>query len=114
MKKLIPAILLLAGCAHDPVVDMRGVDARQYRQDLAECRTYANQVSTAEAAAKRGAIGAAVGGTIGAIIGDHHTAKRGAGIGGVSGSVKGAEKAEARKTRILYNCLRGRGYNVLG
>lgn len=114
MKKLLPLLLLLGGCAHDPIVDMQGVNRQQYRQDLMECKQYAAQVNTARAAATRGAIGAAVGGVIGAIVGDHHTAQKIGGVGAVSGTARGAQKAENRKERVLKNCLKGRGYKVLG
>lgn len=54
MNLLLPAwVLFLAGCAHtlpapgtgegvhfSPYVDMRGVDAKAYRRDLADCRRY--------------------------------------------------------------------------
>lgn len=104
----------LAGCANDPIVDMRGVDPARLDQDLAECRAYAAQVNTPAEAAKHGGIGAAVGGAIGAIIGDSGTAGKGAGIGAVSGATKGAGRAEQRKERVVRNCLKGRGYKVLG
>ena len=115
MKRLLPlSILLLAGCAHDPIVDMQGVNQQQYRQDLYECRQYAQQVNTGQEVAKHAAVGAAVGGALGAIVGNHHTAREYGGIGAVTGSAKGARQAERRKQRVLYNCLRGRGYKVLG
>ena len=115
MRRILPlCLLLLAGCAHDPIVDMHGVNPRLYRQDLRECRQYANQVNTAQEAATRGAIGAAIGGVLGAIVGDRHTASKAGGVGAVTGSARGAEKAERRKQRVLNNCLRGRGYKVLG
>lgn len=114
MKKLMAVLLLLGGCAHDPIVDMHGVDRGQYQQDLGECRQYAAQVNTARESATRGAIGAAVGGVLGAIVGDHRTAQKVGGVGAVSGAAKGAERAEQRKNRVLMNCLKGRGYKVLG
>lgn len=105
---------LLAGCAQHPIVDMKGVDQEQYRQDLAECEQYARQVSTGEEVAKHAVIGAAVGGAIGAVVGDSRTAERIAGAGAISGSTKGAARAEQRKDRVVFNCLKGRGYKVLG
>lgn len=105
---------LLAACAQQPIVDMKGVDREQYRQDLAECEQYAQQVSTGEEVAKHAVIGAAVGGAIGAVVGDSRTAERVAGAGAISGSTKGAARAEQRKDRVVFNCLKGRGYKVLG
>lgn len=107
-------VLMLAGCANDPIIDMRGVDERQYRQDLADCRGYAGQVNVAESAAKEAAVGAAVGGLIGAAIGDSETAERIGGAAAVSGAAEGAGSAEKRKQRVLYRCMKGRGYKVLG
>lgn len=106
--------VLLVACAHEPIVDTKGVDQVKYGQDLAECRDYAQQVSTAGEAGKHGAVGAVVGGAIGAIIGDSTSAARGAGVGAVSGVTKGGYRAEQRKERVVFNCLRGRGYKVLG
>ena len=114
MRMLVPFMLVLTACAQDPIVDKRGVDERQFNQDLAECQEYAAQVNTAGEAAKHGAIGAAVGGAVGAILGDSSTAGRVAGVGAVTKGTTGAAKAEDRKERVIHNCLRGRGYRVLG
>jgi outer membrane lipoprotein SlyB len=114
MKKLIPLIILIAGCANDPIVDRRGHIEAEYEKDLAECRTYADEVSTLGEAAEHGAIGAVVGSVFGAVIGNSDAAGRGAGAGAVSGGTSGAVGAETRKERILYRCLKGRGYKVLG
>jgi outer membrane lipoprotein SlyB len=114
MRKLLPLLLLLTACAEDPIVDMRGVDERQYQNDLAECRDYAAQVNTGKEAVKHGAAGAAVGAVVGAVIGDHRTAERVAGVGAVTGSSKGISRAEKRKQTVIFNCLRGRGYKILG
>ena len=119
--KLIGALLtsvlsvsLLAGCASDPIIDRKGVDEARYQADLAECRTYANEVNTAAETGKYGAVGAAIGGSLGAIIGNSRDAERGAGIGAVTGGTKGFGRAEDRKERIVYRCLQHRGYKVLG
>lgn len=114
MRTLVPLLVLLTACAQDPIVDKRGVDERQFNQDLADCQAYAAQVNTAGEAAKHGAVGAAVGGAVGAIIGDSGTAGRVAGVGAVTQGTSGAAKAEDRKERVIQNCLRGRGYRVLG
>ncbi|HJL60584.1 MAG TPA: hypothetical protein QF517_01400 [Pseudomonadales bacterium] len=117
IKKLltIVTLVLLTGCVNqDIIVDKRGLDEEKYRQDLAECQDYAHQIDTGAEAAQQGVIGAAVGGVIGAIIGDGRAAQKVAGAGAVSGATKGASHAERRKDEIVYNCLRGRGYKVLG
>jgi outer membrane lipoprotein SlyB len=106
---------LIAGCtSHDVIIDTKGVNERQYQQDLAECQVYTGQINTVAEVAENGAVGAAVGGAIGAIVGNRRTAEKIAGVGAVTGSVKGGSRAEHRKQDVLRNCLRGRGYKVLG
>lgn len=115
MKRLIfPGALLVIGCATEPIIDREGINEAAYQQDLAECRDYANEVNTPAETVKGGAIGAAVGTAVGAILGDRHEAGRGAGIGTVAGGGQGLTEAERRKKRILYRCMKGRGYRLLG
>ena len=115
MKKLsILPLVLLVGCANEPIIDRKGVDETAYQQDLAECRAYAEEVDTPTETVKGGAIGAAVGTAVGTIFGDGRGAERGAGIGAIAGGSDGLTEAERRKERILYRCLKGRGYRVLG
>lgn len=107
------AVLCLAACsgATGPIIDTKGVDMAAYRQDLAECETYAEQVSTGRAVGKGAAGGAAVGAAIGAIAGGD--AAKGAGIGAVSGGAQSARMSDREKANVVRNCLRGRGYRVL-
>ena len=114
MKKPVLLLLLVAGCASDPIVDRKGLNDVKYRQDLAECRTYTEEVSTAKEAAERGAVGVAVGAVSGSITGNSSTAGRVAGAGAVSGGTGGALSAEERKELIVFRCLKGRGYRILG
>jgi outer membrane lipoprotein SlyB len=107
-------IWFIAGCANEPIVDRRGVDEYQYQDDLAECRSYASQVNTGAETAKKGAIGAAVGGVVGAAIGNSNDAEQGIGYGALIGGSKGFTEAERRKQKVLYRCMKGRGYRVLG
>jgi len=112
---LVTGIILIVGCADtSPIVDKKGIDIAVYEKDLSECQNYANQVNTGESAAKHGAVGAVTGAVIGAIIGNSTTVGQGAGVGAVTGSLKGGQKAEHKKERVIRNCLRGRGYRVLG
>lgn len=112
---LVIAVTFIIGCADTtPIVDTKGIDIAVYEKDLSECQTYANQVSTGESAAKHGAVGAVTGAVLGAIIGNSTTAGQGAGVGAVTGSVKGGQRAEHKKEHVIRNCLRGRGYRVLG
>jgi len=113
-------MIALAGCAqsYQPVVDTKGVDNAKYQQDLSECRQYAEQVSPAGDAATGGVLGAAGGAALGAIVGAFSGgAGTGAAIGAASGGAVGAGaggvSGVSEQKRIINNCLRGRGYNVL-
>ncbi len=110
----VASMLVLSGCANEPIVDRRGIDEATYEADLAGCRSYASQVDTAGETAKAGAIGAAIGASVGAIIGNSRDVEKGAGIGAVAGGTKGFSKAEHRKEKVMYPCLKSRGYQVLG
>ncbi|KGE03079.1 hypothetical protein HRUBRA_02311 [Pseudohaliea rubra DSM 19751] len=110
------AVLALGGCTttKEIIIDDKGVDMAAYRQDLAECRVYAEQVRTGEKVAKGAASGTVIGGAIGAITGgSRDSAARGAGVGAVSGAVKGADRGEREEAQVVKQCLRGRGYRVL-
>ena len=107
-------VLLLAGCANEPIVDRRGVDEAKYQADLAECHTYANQVNTAAETAERGAIGAVIGASVGAVVGGGLSAEQGAGAGAIAGGTEGFKEAEDRKEEVLHRCMTSRGYRVFG
>jgi len=106
------ALLLLAGCAAhpEPIVDLKGLDPDIFQQDLEECRAYADQVSTGEAALKGAAVGVLIGAAAGAISGD---AAAGAGYGGIYGAADSALGAEGERRVVFARCLEGRGYRVL-
>jgi len=117
---LLPILALSAcatgGAAHQPIID--GPKDARYQQDLAQCRTYAEQRSYDNADVRTQAlIGAGIGGLLGlsnarsADEGDFFT---GAAIGAIFGG--GAEALETRGQRreILLNCLAGRGHRILG
>lgn len=107
-------LLLLAACASDRIIiDRQGTDMSSYNRDLAECRSYAEQVPTGSEVAKGTVGGAVIGGVLGAIVGDSRTASKAAGAGAVTGGVRGGSKAENEKDRVVKNCLRNRGYKVL-
>lgn len=117
MKKALSVFVfgvLMAGCAHEPIVDRHGKSEAKYQEDLAECRGYAGQVNTAGETAKHSAVGAAIGTAVGAAIGNSDTAARGLGAGAIAGGSKGFNKAEHRKQRVIYQCMENRGYQVLG
>ncbi len=128
MKKatIILAAAGLAACAstpgtqYRPILDTKGgVDTARFEQDLAECQTYAGQVGVAEEAAGGAGVGAlvgaATGAAIGAILGDPGIgAAIGATEGGVEGLVEGAGDGVDRRKTVINNCLKHRGYPVLG
>ena len=80
------------------VVDKQGIDEAQYQQDLTDCRA---------------AGGAVMSGILGAIFGNSGTAGRMAGGGAVIGAAGKAGDAEQEKSKVVKNCMRGRGYRVL-
>jgi len=107
--------LALAGCTttDEIIIDEKSVDMNVYRQDLAECRSYASKVKTGEKTAKGAASGAVVGGLTGAIFGGSSGAATGAGVGAVGGGVKGADEGERTEVDVVKRCLGGRGYRLL-
>lgn len=115
MKHIVPILVLLAlatSCTttDEIIIDKKGVDMARYEQDLAECRSYSEEVRTGEKVAKGAASGAVVGGLIGAITGD---AGKAAGVGAVGGGARGANEGSQDEVRVVKQCLRGRGYKVL-
>ena len=115
LSTLFILTLLLAACADKPriIIDRKGVDMTHYDQDLAECRSYADEVPVGKESVKGGVAGAVVGGAIGAIVGNSRTAERAAGAGAVAGTVRGATRSEREQQQVVKRCLTGRGYRVL-
>ena len=108
------ATLLVGGCAADPnkpVIDPEGVDMVQFEADRAKCEEVALQVE--QKAGNEAVTGAIVLGLIGAIFGDSDSAKKSAAAGFVGGGAKGLDKTELERARVVKNCLRARGYQVL-
>ena len=114
---LIPVLgISLAACSDDPepfIVD--GPKSARFNSDLAECEQLSLQREGDKGAATGGAI---VGGLIGGAEADDGDALEGAlvgaVIGGVVGSAEGNSKTEEQRNRIVFNCMRGRGHNVVG
>ena len=117
LKRMLPVfcvLLLVGGCASDPnkpIIDPEGVDMAQFEADRAKCEQVAQQVE--QKAGNEAVGGAVVMGIIGAIFGDGDTAKRAAGAGFVGGGAKGLRKTELERAKVVKNCLRVRGYQVL-
>jgi hypothetical protein len=97
------------------IVDMKGVNAYQYEQDLAECADYADEVNVASKTAGGAAAGAAVGAAVGVIWDGYrgNSPERGAATGAVVGGAGGAGSGLNERSQVVKNCLRGRGYRVL-
>jgi len=110
--ELLFLVAITAGCAAhpDPIVDMKGVDQREYERDWRECETYTEEILIAKGVAKGTATGAAVGAISGAISGD---VGEGAAYGGLYGGTRSGLDADAERQRVFKRCLRGRGYRVL-
>lgn len=96
-----------------PIVDLQGVNIIAYESDLIDCQQYADEVQIGRQAAVGTVAGAAVGSVFGAIIGDSGTAQRGAGVGAVSGGMRGVGNGLGEREQVIRRCLIGRGYRVL-
>jgi outer membrane lipoprotein SlyB len=114
------ALVLLAACGNNRhhgnsgiIIDTKNTDMSNYQQDLAECEQYTEQVATGKHVTSGAVGGAVLGGLVGAAVGNSTTAQRGAGAGAITGTAKGVSKSEQEKSRVLRNCLRGRGYKIL-
>jgi outer membrane lipoprotein SlyB len=108
-----------AGADYRPVVDMRGHSEAAYDRDVAECQQTARTARNNTKEAENAGIGAAAGGAGGAVLGAiGGSPLLGAGVGALAGLVGtgGYEEAttEKREERIVRNCMRARGYSILG
>ena len=113
-RSLLAGLVVLAGCASDPnkpVIDPEGVDMARFEADRAKCEQVAMQVE--QKAGSEAVSGAVILGLIGAIFGDSDTVKKSAAAGFVSGGAKGLGKTELERAKVVKNCLRARGYEVL-
>lgn len=133
MKTLLPAVLVLAGCASVPtepdvmVLPGTGKTFDEFRADDHYCRDYAYQQiggqaraqSATSAAVGSAAVGTAVGAVAGAAIGGRDAAGVGAGMGLIVGSATGAEASQRkvigsqRRYDMAYvQCMYARGHRV--
>lgn len=110
---LLIATLIGACASHpEPIVDTKGVNMAVYEQDLADCKSYAEQVRIEAGMARGAAAGAATGGAVGAIR-DRGDVVEDAAVGAVLGASKSGVHGAKEKDRVVKNCLRYRGYRVL-
>jgi len=125
MKKiiLIAGLLSMSACSmaehYTPVVDMQGVNSSKYASALETCRGYARQVDvigdSLTGVAAGGLGGAMLGSALGAVGGSPgNGAAVGASIGGAGYGGTIYQNAQQRQIRIINNCLKKRGFYVLG
>ena len=104
-----------------PVID--APDSPQLQADLAQCQSLAAQYNGSDNdTLVSAAIGAGIGALTGGTINNRYRRDRfsgnnalaGAAIGGAAGLGFGAFKNEDKKADIVYRCMAGRGYNILG
>lgn len=118
MKKLLilsllVSVITMTGCARRAqiIIDPNGIDMGRYQQDLAECQHLAAQV---DSKVGEGVVGGAVVGAIaGSIIGGSRTTDKMAKLGALSGGLKGGAATRYERIKVVKNCLRNRGYQVL-
>ncbi len=107
--------LVVSACSgpYTPIVD--GAVGPRYQQDLAECRQVSMQKQSTNAGATGGAI---VGGLIGGVEADSNDTLEGviagAVVGGLIGSAEENAEVDDARDKIVFNCMRGRGHNVVG
>jgi hypothetical protein len=115
----IAVLCLAAACApsgasYRPVVD--GPVSMNYENDLAACQGLASQQGAFSgntgAAAATGAVVA--GGTTALISNRGNNVRNAALAGAATGVAAGALQQQQNKEVIVRNCMRGRGYNVVG
>ncbi|AXI48416.1 MAG: hypothetical protein V7727_17520 [Sneathiella sp.] len=112
-------ICLLAACENSganytPVID--GAVGPNYNSDLAQCQGLAaSQASIDGSTGRDVATGAGVAAASSVIINDNSSnLGEAAAVGALVGLTGNALKKNADREAIVKNCMRGRGYNVVG
>ena len=95
------------------VIDTRGVDMEVYRNDFLDCASFSKNIDVTERTIEEGALGGVTGAAVGVIIGGKEGAKKIGGSAGILSAVEGNIEARYKQSKIIKNCLRGRGYKVL-
>ena len=126
MKKLsaktkligLSIILFVNGCAShpEPIVDMKGVNEKQFQIDKTECQKYSEKIDPKKGIVKGAATGGIIGAATGAIIKNkrnNDSAIEKAGVGAIYGVTRSGINAEREKQKVFKSCMRGRGYKVL-
>lgn len=104
---------------YTPVVDLHGKSLDQYHSALAECRAKAAEVDVISDSFTGVAVGGIGGAALGSILGTvggnvGGGAAAGAAIGGAGYGGTIYQTAQQRQITIMNNCLKARGFNVLG
>ncbi|TMV06912.1 glycine zipper family protein [Ruegeria sediminis] len=115
---LVPLVCLVGACAnsganYQPVID--GPVGPNYNADLAQCQSLAASQPLADGkTAGSVAVGAGVGAATSAILDDGDNLGEAAAVGALGGLTSSAIQKNAQRESIVRNCMRGRGYNVVG
>lgn len=115
----IPLVTLVAACAtsganYQPVID--GAVGANYNNDLAQCQNLAaSQGALDSNAAGKAAAGAGVAAAGTAVFNNRGNNVRDAAVvGALVGITASAIDQNSNKEAIVRNCMRQRGYNVVG
>jgi len=115
MKTTTTLILLIfiTGCASMPPVDPYLTNMAHYERDFEYCKTLSEEHANVDHSAGIGAgIGAGFGATIALLLGlDVGTW---AALGAATGGARGAASGITSKQDIINDCLKEKGYQLLG
>ena len=103
-----------------PIIDAQ--NSPQLQADLAECQQFAAQRSVNGEILSSALVGAGFGALAGSSFGGRPFSRRGRGenalagslAGAAAGSVVGVFQGQAAQADIVYRCMEGRGYRILG
>lgn len=115
----LPVCILLSACENSganyvPVID--GPTGPQYSSDLFACQQLAKQQPTlsGSAAGTAATTAGAAAATTAVLNNSGNNVLDAAVVGAVAGLTGSAIQQNANKEQIVRNCMRGRGYNVIG
>lgn len=102
-----------SGDTYTPFIDMQGLDSARYANDLAGCRSYAQQIKPNKEAMAGMIGGMFIGALIGGAIAGRSGAESAALAGGGAGVGAAGGRAVLKQETVIANCMAGRGYRVL-
>ena len=121
----LAAAISLSACATGgantvPIID--APNSPQLQADLAQCQQFAAQRSINGEVLSSALIGAGFGALAGSSFGGRPFSNRGRGENALAGSLAGAAagtgvgvfQGQAAQADIVYRCMAGRGYRILG